>query len=325
MNKIKVGFIGFGYFSKVRINILRSIARIELVGYFDPNVENQSGLARFKQLEDMFQVIDAVIISVPPALASKYVLKSLKANLHVFCEKPPAISSEELQEIRTQYLISQTVLAYGFNHRVHDSFLKIKEEINSQKFGKILWMRGRYGKEVDEHYLNNWRCDYSLSGGGIVMDQGIHLIDMMSVLAGGFDEFNAILTNNYLQIPSIEDNAFISMANKKNRISASMHSTITQWRYLFSLEIFLEGGSIILNGLKTNSNSYGLEKLSIQPRQQTEPSLNYEYSVNNSWKTEMDAFLMSIEKGFKYPLAGIDDAVEIMSMIEQIYQNSRWV
>ena len=111
-------------------------------------------------------------------------------------------------------------------------------------------MRGRYGKEVDDTYKTSWRCNKELNGGGILIDQGIHLLDLMNFLSGGFDFVQSVLSSNYLKIKDVEDNAFLNLMCKKSGIAASLHSTITQWRYLFSLEIFFGKRIYCLKWLK---------------------------------------------------------------------------
>ena len=153
--------------------------------------------------------------------------------------------------------------------------------------------------KVDENYVNTWRCDKKLNGGGIVIDQGIHLLDIMQQIAGEFDRTQSLLSCRYLKKEGIEDNAFINLYSSSTNISASMHSTITQWRYLFSFEIFLEKGSLILNGLRTNSGKYGDEVLVIKPENGGSyggdtNDTKIEFTENTSWKKEMDEFLSSL-------------------------------
>ena len=147
---MKIGLIGYGSFAKLREQCLihSNVLDVEVVGYFDPYCDNEK-LKRFSTIESILEKVDAVIISVPPSLAPGYVQLSLKAGKNVFCEKPAAISSDNLGEIDEDLLLSK-VLAYGFNHRVHPSVIKMKQVIDGKKLGHILWMRGRYGKEVDD-------------------------------------------------------------------------------------------------------------------------------------------------------------------------------
>jgi 1,5-anhydro-D-fructose reductase (1,5-anhydro-D-mannitol-forming) len=325
---MKVGLIGYGRFAKLREECFKSskVAKVDIVGYFDPHCSDNT-LRKFTKIESLLREVDAVLISVPPKLAPGYVQKSIQAGKHVFCEKPAAINLDNLNEIDAAFT-SNKVLAYGFNHRVHQSIVKIKEVIDSNKMGRILWLRGRYGKEVDDKYFGTWRCDKSLNGGGILIDQGIHMVDLMAHLAGGFDGAQAVLSTNYLNIEGVEDNGFITLFSTTNKITASIHTTLTQWRYLFSLEMFLEKGSIVLNGLRTKSGNYGEEVLTIKPNSKNESLMDIVeeiFTENISWQTEIDAFLESCDKNEPYPYAGFQDAVQTTTLMDLIYKEAKWV
>jgi len=323
-----VGFIGFGRFSQVRLNIFQKDNRVVIDGFFDPHVDMVNGIKKYAVLDELLEKVDAVLISVPPALAPEYVIAALSAGKHVFCEKPAAINYECLEMIEP-HIREDLVLGYGFNHRQHGSILKIGEIIDSYVLGKVLWMRGRYGKEVDENYRYTWRCDPKLNGGGILIDQGIHLVDLMNQFAGGFDFASAVFSNSYLNIEGIEDNAFVNFASKKRKITASLHSTVTQWRYLFSLEIFLEKGSLILNGLRTNSGNYGNEILVVRPNDSAISSYKgeeeYRYEQNSSWEQEMTGFVDACIKGRPYKYASYSDAATVTKLIDQVYKSAEWI
>jgi len=325
---MKIGLIGYGKFAKLREECLRcsNIANVEVVGYFDPYCSDRN-LKKFSDVSSLLKKADSLIISVPPSLAPEYVQLCLEAGKNVFCEKPAAINITSFNQI-DEDLLQNNILAYGFNHRVHPSIIKMKQAIDGKKLGSILWMRGRYGKEVDDDYSNTWRCNKDLNGGGILIDQGIHMIDLMAYLSGGFDGANAVLSTNYLKLPGVEDNGFVTLYSTSKKISASIHTTVTQWRYLFSLELFLEKGSIILNGLRTKSGNYGDEILSIKPNTQNEHSIDFSeerFSENISWQTEIDAFLSSCATGTKYPYAGYQDAQSTTKLIDLIYRKAVWL
>jgi 1,5-anhydro-D-fructose reductase (1,5-anhydro-D-mannitol-forming) len=323
---INVGYIGFGRFARHRHTILSEIKDIKFIGYFDVNkdLQHDIDIVRYETVEKLLDKLDAVFISVPPFYAPSFCKKALSKNTHVFCEKPPAINCRDLDGLAEAS--HNLVLAYGFNHRLHDSIIKIKEIIVSNKLGRILWMRGRYGKEVDDNYKDNWRCDKKLNGGGILIDQGIHLLDIMDWLAGGFDVNQSILSDNFLNINGVEDNAFLNLYSSKNKIPASLHSTITQWRHLFSLEIFLEKGSIVLNGLRTSSGSYGDEILTIRPLNTNSILKDKEecYPVNKSWGREMESFIRCIKESKPYAHSGLKEARNIMQLLDSIYANAVW-
>jgi 1,5-anhydro-D-fructose reductase (1,5-anhydro-D-mannitol-forming) len=109
---------------------------------------------------------------------------------------------------------------YGFNHRHHGSIQRMKAIVESGEMGRILWMRGRYGKEVDASYFETWRAKPELAGGGILLDQGIHMLDLFLHLCGGFDEVHAFVSNLYWKIEGIEDNVFAIFKNASRPESA---------------------------------------------------------------------------------------------------------
>jgi predicted dehydrogenase len=325
---MKVGLIGYGRFAQIREQCLvhSDVLDVEIVGYFDPYCNNVK-LKCFASIEALLENIDAVIISVPPSLAPGYVQLSLEAGKNIFCEKPAAISSDNLREI-DEVLSKSKVLSYGFNHRVHPSIIKMKQVIDSKNLGHILWMRGRYGKEVDNNYTDTWRCNRDLNGGGILIDQGIHMVDLMSHLSGGFDGAQAVLSSNYLNVAGVEDNGFITLYSTSKKISASIHTTVTQWRYLFSLEVFLEKGSIVLNGLRTKSGNYGDEILTIKPNLTNKNKISFTeetFDENISWQKEIDAFLLSCDTGVNYPYAEFGDAQKTTALIDLIYKEATWI
>lgn len=325
--KLKISFVGFGKFAQVRKRYLLNLPYVELVGFYDPFQECIHDISKIDSLDNLLEISDAVIISVPPKLAPAYVCKALEKGKKVFCEKPAAVSVEDLKIIE-RYLTDSSLLAYGFNHRQHPSIEKIKETIEVGTLGKILWMRGRYGKEVNQDYIKDWRCNIELNGGGILIDQGIHMVDLMSYLSNGFDGAQAVMSNNYLGIEGVDDNGFITLYSTVSKITASIHSTVTQWRYLFSLEIFLEKGSIILNGLRTNSGNYGEEILTIKPNLKYDAeieTIEIKYPENVSWEKEMMAFAESALIDNPYPYANYKDALRTTKLIDLIYKEAIWI
>jgi predicted dehydrogenase len=218
------------------------------------------------------------------------------------------------------------VLMYGFNHRHHAGVRKMKQVIDSGAYGRVLWMRGRYGKSVDENYLASWRADRSKAGGGILLDQGIHMLDLFLHIAGApFDDVHAFVSSRYWNIPGIEDNVFAIMRNQTSGIEASLHSTMTQWRHLFSLEVFLDRGYVVLNGLKTSSGTYGEEELTIARNRTTAPAATWEseerlhFRVDTSWQSEAERFMDAVTLGVPVTDGTSAHALAVMSLIDRIY------
>jgi predicted dehydrogenase len=268
--------------------------------------------------------VDAVFICTPNYRNKPLTIAALEAGKHVFCEKPPAFTATEVREIQAVEERSGRRLMYGFNHRHHSSIRKMKQLVESGELGKVLWMRGRYGKEVDAAFFTGWRADKSLAGGGIMLDQGIHMLDLFLYLGGGFDEVQSMVSNLFWKMDGIEDNVFVNLRSSQSGICASLHSTMTQWRYIFSLEVFLENGALILNGLKTSSGAYGDEELTIKTNT-NELAGNFAseekivYHEDSSWSSEVQHFFDAIKQERRPHLGCSNDALVVMSLMDQIY------
>ena len=322
---IKVGIIGYGKMGKIRNQVIDSLADVKVISVFDTAKIEAEG----KIVDDPDKIIndpeiDSVIIATPNYLNKNLTIQCLKNNKHVFCEKPPAFNSIEVEEICQVEEKSGKKLMYGFNHRHHSSIKKMKKLIDGKDFGKVLWMRGRYGKSVDKTFYNNWRAKKKYAGGGILIDQGIHMLDLFLYLGGDFDKVQASVSNLYWNL-NVEDNVFATLENTKTGMAASLHSTMTQWRHLFSLEVFLQKGYLILNGLKTSSNTYGDEILTITKNRSAAPAATWEDEENitfrndESWESELNEFFDAIKNNKKIKSGNSSDALKLMKIVDKIY------
>lgn len=328
MSKLRVGIIGYGKMGITRHNAIKEIGYAEVVALSEPNLlSNNDNLPNLSH-EEIIQHpdIDAIIICTPNYLNKDLTTRSLAAGKHVFCEKPPAFTAADVEEIITAENNSNgKKLMYGFNHRHHDSIIRMKEIVESGEYGNIIWMRGRYGKSVTEDYFDQWRAKKELSGGGIVIDQGIHMLDLFLHLGGNFDQIKADVSNSYWNA-EVEDNAFVILKDTKSGLAASLHSTMSQWRHLFSLEVFMEKGYMVLNGLITSTMSYGEEILSIAKNRTAAPAATWkdevktQYLTNSSWRYEMQHFFDAIENDSKIQIGNSEDAFKLMKIIDEIYK-----
>jgi len=322
---IKVGIIGYGKMGRIRHESISQLNEAKVVSVCDPeNIETELEVVQTPEHIINNPEIDAVFICTPNYLNKPLTIQSLNAGKHVFCEKPPAFTAKDVQEIRTVEKDLGKVLMYGFNHRHHGSIKHMKKLIDEKTFGKVLWMRGRYGKSVDKTYYNNWRAKRKFAGGGILIDQGIHMLDLFLFLGGDFDKIYASVSNLYWKI-NVEDNVFATLENTKTGMAATLHSTMTQWRHLFSLEVFLEKGYLVLNGLKTSSNTYGDEILSIAKNRSVAPAATWEdeeditYHTDESWKSEVNDFFSAIKSDRSVTSGNSMDALKLMKIIDKIY------
>lgn len=329
--KLKIGIIGYGKMGQIRHNAIKELGVAELVAISENASNTESFSIPNVSHEEIFsnEDIDAVIVCTPNFLNKELTIKALKAGKHVFCEKPPAFTGQDVRDIKKVEDESGKKLMYGFNHRHHDSVIRMKSIVDSGEFGKILWMRGRYGKSVTEDYFHNWRAKKDLAGGGILIDQGIHMLDLFLHLGGSFDRVKAEVSNLYWNL-EVEDNAFVILKNTKTGMDASLHSTMTQWRHLFSLEVFMEGGYMVLNGLITSTMSYGEEVLSIARNRSTAPAATWkdevktQYIDDHSWRYELEHFFDAIIQNTPITKGNSDDAQKLMNIIDEIYSQKEF-
>jgi 1,5-anhydro-D-fructose reductase (1,5-anhydro-D-mannitol-forming) len=323
----KIGIIGYGVMGKIRHKAIDEIGKGKVLAISEPSIcdidESIPNLSHEEIINN--PNLDVIFVCTPNYLNKVLTIRALNAGKHVFCEKPPCFTKLDMEEIIEAETTSGKKLMYGFNHRHHDSIIRMKELIEFGDYGKVLWMRGRYGKSVTKEYFNEWRAKREMSGGGILMDQGIHMLDLFLYLGGDFDVVKAEISNLYWNL-EVEDNAFVILKNSESKMLASLHSTMTQWRHLFSLEVFLEKGYMVLNGLITSTMSYGEEVLSVAKNRSTAPAATWkdevktQYLTNNSWRYEIDHFLNAIETNCKITIGSSDDALKLMRIIEKIYE-----
>lgn len=331
MNKnIGIGIIGYGKMGQIRHQTILDNDLGNVIAISEPELDTPlTNIPPNVSIEEIMnnKEIEVVIICTPNFLNKPLTIMALEKGKHVFCEKPPAFTSNDIKEIiEIEQKHPALKLMYGFNHRHHDSIMKMKRIIDEKIYGNILWMRGRYGKSVDQNFYNNWRANPELSGGGILIDQGIHMLDLFLHFANNFDSIKAEVSNLYWNMP-IEDNVFAIFKNNKTGVVASLHSTMTQWRHLFSLEVFLEKGYMVLNGLITSSMTYGEEILSIAKNRTTAPVATWQdeerekFTVNNSWRYEMEHFFNAIDNDSQIHIGNSQDAFKLMKIIDNIYKN----
>jgi 1,5-anhydro-D-fructose reductase (1,5-anhydro-D-mannitol-forming) len=327
VKNIRIGFLGFGKMGNIRYQTFKQMEQCEALAvyeYYDEIVTPEN-LKRVNSAEEIItsKDLNTVVISVPNYLIKPYVIASIESGKHVFCEKPPGINLSEVMAMKKALTNSGCKLMFGFNHRHHKSIIKAKEVVSSGRFGDILWMRGRYGKSVPKSFFQDWRSKKQFAGGGIFLDQGIHMLDLFMNLVGKFDEVKSFVSNLYWK-GDVEDNVFALFKNNKGQV-ASLHSTMTQWRHLFSLEIFLEHGYIALNGLKTSSNSYGKEKLTIAMNRTDAPAAawsdeeQHTFSTDDSWERELTIFRDAILHDRPIDTCGVEDAIQLMEMVDKVY------
>ena len=325
----KVGIAGYGVVGKRRHAALKKIHDFKVTSLSDISFKDEDNLLNLNCYSDYKDLIknedlDILFISLPNNHAASATLLGLKKNLHVFCEKPPAKTLSELMPIKEYLEKTNLKLMYGFNHRFHSSVIHAKKIIDSDELGKIVNLKGIYGKSnMISFNQTDWRTDREKSGGGILLDQGIHMLDLMNYFVGGFNNIFSIIQNTFWNF-DVEDNAFVLMQNDDG-IIGQLHSSATQWRHTFNLDITLKKGSLILGGLLTSSKSYGDETLKIiyadpdnDKGNPKEEIINFDEDI--SWDMEIKRFTDAVRNSDKIKNGSIDQAIEIMDLIEKIYK-----
>lgn len=334
MKTLRIGVLGFGKMGQLRAEMFLKQGHCEIVAIYDTVLPPEPQFPVAASLDAIINdpSIDIVVICLPNYLIKSTTISALRQGKHVFCEKPPAMNSADLRAIADVYRSSCRTLMYGFNHRRHAAVMQMKSVVDSGNLGRVLWMRGRYGKSVDAEYLKGWRANKEMAGGGILLDQGIHMLDLFLYIGGQtFDEVQAMVSNLYWKTEGIEDNVFAMLRNRDTGMCAQLHSTMTQWRHLFSLEIFLEKGYMVLNGLKTGSGTYGDEVLTIARNRGSLPAVTWEneerheYHVDESWEREVVEFLAALDQKEPQTHGTIDDAMAVMNLLDAIYENDAHV
>ena len=339
MSKIlKIGIAGYGVVGIRRHEFINKYKNAKVVGIcdfkfsVDPQVMNDIKIfSDYKKLLEM--ELDAVFVCLPNDIAPQVSIAALQKNMHVFCEKPPGRTVKDIQDvIAVEQKSPHLKLKYGFNHRYHGSVVKALSIIESGELGEVLNMRGVYGKSAiipwprpQPEYLKEsgkyWRTDREVAGGGILLDQGIHMVDLMRAFGGNFTQYKSIVSNNYWK-HDVEDNVFALMANEKG-VVGMLHSTATQWQHRFSLEVHLSQGALVLSGILTGSRSYGEEKLTIIKRIDEDngnpQELILSYNHDDSWSREIDEFLDCITNNTSIRVGSSDEALKTMQTVFNIY------
>ncbi len=269
--------------------------------------------------------LDVLFVCLPNDVAPAATIAGLERGLHVFCEKPPGRTVGDIRRvIAAEHSHPTLKLKYGFNHRYHDSVQEAKRIIDSGQFGPVINLRGVYGKSTINPSSGAWRSQRAIAGGGILLDQGIHMLDLLMYFCGEFDEVYSCLSNAYWK-HDVEDNAYALMRNAAG-VVALLHSSSTQWRHTFRLEITLHDALITLSGILSGSKSYGEERLTVVRR--SDGSVNGSfgetmtaYLDDHSWKDEIDEFADLIMADREVVRGTSGDALRVMELVHRIYDS----
>ncbi len=262
--------------------------------------------------------VEAVIVATINSTLAEISAAAIRAGRHVVVEKPAGISVSEVDELIALEKKHGVCVRVGFNHRFHPAFLKAREIFNSGVMGEMMFIRARYGHGGRIGYDREWRADPKLAGGGELIDQGIHLIDLAGWFLGEFKQVEGHVKTYFWDMP-VDDNAFLDLQNAKGQ-TAWLHVSCTEWKNLFSFEIYGRNTKLHIDGL---GGSYGVEKLfhyQMKPEMGIPDTKVYEFpGPDESWQREMLQFESNIQMKQK-PDAGLAEVRAALQVVDTIYR-----
>jgi predicted dehydrogenase len=324
---LKVALIGCGLIGQKRLKLLPPGS---VVFACDTQLDRAQKLAAqspgcvaatdFKEVVRSPQV-DVVMIATINAALAPIALAAVKNGKHVLVEKPGAISVAELKKVEAAAKKTGALVRVGYNHRYHPAGLKALELFRSGALGPMMFVRGRYGQGGRVGYEKEWRANPKLSGGGELIDQGVHLIDLAGIFLGEFKTVEGHADTYFWKMP-VDDNAFLSLRNAAGN-TAWLHVSCSEWKNLFSLEIYGRDAKLHWEGL---GGSYGIERLTyykMLPQMGPPETTIYEFPRGDeSWKIEMAEFFEDIRLQ-RIPVPGLKEARAALNVVEQIYQSGK--
>ncbi|HLL92087.1 MAG TPA: Gfo/Idh/MocA family oxidoreductase [Solirubrobacteraceae bacterium] len=327
MSGLKVAVVGCGLIGAKRADALS--AQDRLLGCYDVNERAMAAFAeRFscescasvQQLLDLSP--DVVVVATPHDQLAGLTEAALTAGAHVLVEKPAGLSAAQVAGLIDCERDSGRMVKVGFNHRFHPGIARVADEIHSGRHGELMHLRARYGHGGRLGYDREWRAFPERSGGGELIDQGMHLLDLTHWLAGPLPLYSALLRTHFWDTP-VEDNAALILGERDSRTApwAMLHVTWTEWKNMFSLEAYCEHAKIQVDGLV---RSYGPQRLRVyrmSPELGPPEMQEIDYpDEDRSWELEWQSFAHAIEAGDASLLNGaLHDAHYAWEQVEAAY------
>jgi len=329
VTELKVGIAGFGVVGKRRKECVDRHPQLRVVAVCDQTFTDEGTLdENINYYQDYHHLLnedlDILIVCLTNDIAAEVTIAGLESGLHVFCEKPPGRNVEDiLQVIEHEKKHPTLKLMYGFNHRYHDSIQDALKILHTGELGSVINIRGMYGKaKLITFNQPDWRTKRAIAGGGVLLDQGIHMVDLMRLFGGDFTEVHSFISNSHWGY-DVEDNAYALMRTSDG-VVGMLNSSATQWRHRFHLDINLERGSLILGGILSGTKSYGAETLTVvradpdndrgDPKEQIT-----RYNRDPSWDEEITEFANSILNNKPILSGTSEDALRTMQLVFKIY------
>ena len=327
MKKFKVGIIGFGLIGKKRFFNLGNQG--ELVAYSDlveckKSFFKKKKIKFFKNWKNLLKIkeIDIIIISTYHNSLSQIINLASKFKKHILVEKPAGIRLKELKENIKNVKKYKNIVRVGYNHRYYQSILKCKDFLNKKLLGDIMFIKSSYGHGGRCGYQKEWRMNPKISGGGELIDQGSHIIDLSIFFLGKVKNIKSHL-DSFFWKKNVDDNAFLIL-KFKNNYTSFIHVSCTEWKNNFLFEIYGTKGKLRIEG---KGGSYGSEKL-IYYKMSTKMGIPkkkiwYFSKKDTSWKREMNDFYEDIKLN-RQPEPNLNQAYSVLKIIKKIYKENKY-
>lgn len=326
----KAAIAGYGYMGEIRRRVIENNPKLDLAGIFETDESKRKTIkdcVTFDSARELWDSeCDILFVCTPNLFSPQFCIEGINRGKHVFCEKPPGRNLNDIKKIiNAEKKRKDIKLMFGFNHRFHPGIIRAKAVIDSRRLGEIINIRGLYGKSGGINFRNSWRNNPDISGGGILLDQGIHMLDLFRYFCGNFEHVKCFINNSFWRLET-EDNAYVILQNKKGQ-NAFFHSSATMWKHTFRIDITLENGYMIVEGLLSKTGSYGREKIIIGRRQFEDEAeaignpveeATY-FDRDQSWELEVDDFIKYIEQDKPVSNSSSYDALKVMEIIDRAY------
>jgi predicted dehydrogenase len=264
--------------------------------------------------------VDAVVVATVNDSLAPVTLAAVQAGKHVLVEKPAARNAEELEPVVEAARQAGVCVKVGFNHRFHPALSKAKFLADAGEVGPLLYVRARYGHGGRVGYDREWRADPAIAGGGELLDQGVHLIDLSRWFLGEFSRVEGS-AHTFFWDMAVEDNGFIHAQTEAGQV-AWLHASCTEWKNTFSFEIYGRDGKLQIDGL---GGSYGVERLSFYrmlPEMGPPETTIWEFpGEDRSWSDEFAHFAACVESRCP-PKGTLEDALAALRVVGQVYERS---
>jgi predicted dehydrogenase len=323
MEMTRVGIVGCGLIGNKRA---RSLENAQVVAVSDVDLARTaklaSALAGCEAMPEwralvVREDVDVVIVATTNDALATVTQAAIERGKHVLVEKPAARNAAELRPLVALARQHGRVVKVGFNHRFHPSFLKMRELVDGGAIGPLMYLRARYGHGGRLGYEREWRADPERAGGGELLDQGVHLIDLARWFLGDFTEVQGHVGTFFWDMP-VEDNGFLLLRDAGERV-ALLHASCSEWKNMFSFELYGRTGKLQVDGL---GGSYGLEKLTFHhmlPQLGPPETAVWEYpGEDGSWRAEWRHFQECLA-GRVQPLGGLEDALAALDVVAKAY------